>query len=347
MTRQAATEMNLNFASDNTGPVAGPIMDAILAANRGGAMPYGADPWMPEVRARLREMFDWPEAEVLLVATGTGANALALAGLVRPWESVLCHRIAHIEVDECGAPEFYTGGAKMILIDGPDAKMSPDALAAALAGMEGSVHNVQRGALSLSNVTEAGTLYTLDELAALTDLAHAEGLVTHLDGARFANACAALECTAAELARGFDMVSFGGTKNGCMGVEAIVMRDPARLREMELRRKRAGQLWSKHRFLSAQMAAYLRDDLWLANARAANAAGRRLAAGLERLGAELVHPVQANMIFVRLDRDQHARAMAEAQFVQYDDAPRPLCRMVCDFTKTGAEVDRLLELVAG
>lgn len=337
--------MSLNFASDNTGPVHPAVMAALAKANDGAAMPYGADAWTDPVRDRLRAAFGWPDAEMLLVATGTAANALALSALTQPWQTVLCHRIAHVEEDECGAPEFYTGGAKLTLVDGADGKMTPEALARALSGVGAKgVHGVQRGTLSLTNVTEAGTLYGLDELEALTGLARAEGVATHLDGARFANACAALGCGAADLARGFDMVSFGGTKNGCMGVEAIVMRTPDKFWELQLRRKRAAHLWSKHRFLSAQMAAYLEGDLWLANARAANAAGQRLADGLRALGAEMVWPPAANMIFCRLDRDAHDRARAEAQYYLMDDADRPLCRLVCDFTKTEAEVDRLLEL---
>ncbi|MFO6464126.1 threonine aldolase family protein [Jannaschia sp. KMU-145] len=339
--------MNLNFASDNTGPVHPAIWDAMTTANAGAAMPYGADPWMPGVRERLRILFEWPEAEVLLVPTGTAANALALAGLVQPWQSVLCHRLSHIELDECGAPEFYTGGAKLTLVDGDDGRIAPEALEAALAAMEGSVHNVQKGALSLTNVTETGSVYALDTLADLTGIAREHGLGTHLDGARFGNACAALGCTAAELVRGFDMVSFGGTKNGCMAVEAIVMRDPARLREMELRRKRAAQLWSKHRYLSAQMDAYLDGDLWLDNARTANAAGQRLVAGLREMGVEVVGDPTANMVFARMDRAAHERARAEAQYYLMDAAERPLARLVCDFTKTEAEVDRLLGLIRG
>lgn len=339
--------MNLNFASDNTGPVHPKIMAAMVEANAGAAMPYGNDPWMPQVTERLRALFDWPEAEVLLVATGTGANALALAGLVQPWDSILCHRIAHIEEDECGAPEFYTGGAKLTLIDGAEGRIDATALARQIAATGGSVHNVQKGALSLTNVTEAGTLYALEHLSELTTLAKGGGFATHLDGARFANACAALGCTAAQMVRGFDMVSFGGTKNGCMGVEAIVMRDPARHWQMQLRRKRAAQLWSKHRFLSAQMLAYLTDDLWLDTARAANRAGQRLATGLTRIGANLEWTPGANLMFASLPRDAVARGQAEAQFYVIEDRENPLCRFVCDYTKTDAEVDRLLELLAG
>jgi len=340
-------DLNLNFASDNTGPVHPKIMEAMVAANSGAAMPYGNDPFMPQVTERLRDLLNWPEAEVLLVSTGTGANALALAGLVQPWESILCHRIAHIEEDECGAPEFFTGGAKLILVEGENGKIAPADLTATITGMGGSVHNVQKGALSLTNVTEAGTLYSLDELAALTTIARDADLRTHLDGARFANACAALDCSAADLARGFDMVCFGGTKNGCMGVEAIVMRDPARHWEMQLRRKRGAQLWSKHRFLSAQMLAYLEDDLWLETARAANAAGDRLTAGLRDLGAELPWRPAGNLIFAHLPRAAQERAAQHAEFYVIREDAEPFCRFVCDYTKTDAEIDRLLALLAG
>ncbi len=341
------TEPNLNFASDNTGPVAAPILAAMIDANAGAAMPYGNDTWMPVVLDTLRALFGWPDAEVLLVANGTGANALALAGLVRPWETVFAHRESHIERDEGGAPEFFTGGAKLTLLDGAAGRVEPASFAAAIARTGGAVHHVQHGALSLTNVTEMGTLYTLDDLDRLTGMARDAGIRRHLDGARFANAVVALGCSAADLVRGFDMVSFGATKNGCMGVEAIVIRDPARGHEMEMRRKRGAQLWSKHRFLSSQMAAYLADDLWLANARSANAMAARLAAGLRAAGAAMEWEPEANMIFCRLPRAAHARARAEAQYYLMDDAETPLCRLVCDFTKTEAEVDHLLALIAG
>ena len=340
-------DLNLNFASDNTGPVAPEIWAAMTEANAGGVMPYGADPWSEVVRDRLRALLGWPEAEVLLVTTGTAANALALSALVRPWETVLCHARAHIHEDECAAPEFYTGGAKLTLVSGDHGRMTPDALRAALAPLSsGAVHSVVPGALSLTNVTEMGTVYSSADLDALCEVARGAGMRTHLDGARLANACAAASCTPAEMARGFDVVGFGGTKNGCMGVEAVMVRDPGRKRELEYRRKRAGHLWSKHRFLSAQMAAYLDGDLWLDLARRANAAAARLAAGLTARGVEMVYPPEANVIFCRLPRAVHERAAGRAQFYLMDAHPeRPLARLVCDPTKTEAEVDRLLELL--
>lgn len=348
--------MSLNFASDNTGPMAPEILAAITAANGESAMPYGNDRWTRDAQNAVRVLFEMPKAEVLFVSVGTAANALALSGLCAPFQTVICHRIAHIEEDECGAPEFYTGGAKLTLVDGADGKMTPDGLRAALAtlGAKG-VHGVQKGVLSLTNVTEAGTLYTLAELAELVAIARDAGLATHLDGARFANACAALGCSAAELATGFDMISFGGTKNGCMGVEAVVIRDAALGWEMELRRKRAGHLWSKGRFLGAQMSAYVADDLWLDLAGRANAAAARLAEGVATLpGATLEFPPQANILFARIPRAMHARAMAAGAeyYLMEGDLEGPsdealLCRMVCDWSKDDATVDQLLALLRG
>jgi threonine aldolase len=220
---------------------------------------------MGRVTARLREIFEAPEAAVHLVATGTAANALALACVAPPWGAIFCHREAHVAEDECGAPEFYTGGAKLVLVDGAHGRIDPDGLAAALgSATPRGVHNVQNAALTLTNATEAGTVYGPDEVAALADIAARHGMPVHLDGARFANAVAHLGCTPAELTwkAGVDALSFGGTKNGLIGVEAVILFDPARSWEFELRRKRGGHLLSKHRYLSAQMEACLADDLW-------------------------------------------------------------------------------------
>ncbi len=341
--------MNLNFASDNTGPVAPKIMEAMLAANTGAAMPYGNDPSMDEVNQGIRRTFDMPEATTLLVTVGTAANALALATLVQPYETVFCHRTSHIELDECGAPEFFSGGAKLTLVDGPNGKICAEALRAAIERVGTDLHSVQRGALSLTNLTELGTIYTLDELRTLTGIAREYGLYTHLDGARFANACAALGCSAADMAQGFDMISFGGTKNGCMGVEGIVIRDPEMAQQAQFRRKRAGHLWSKNRFLAAQMQAYLHDDLWLQLAAQANAASQRLAKGLREVGAQLEAEPAGNMIFARLPRQAHDHAFAGgAQYSLSDEnGDGLLARFVCDWSKTEDEVDALLALLQG
>ncbi len=349
----------MHFASDNTGPVHPKVMAALAAANEGYAMPYGADAIMDEVRSRIRDLFEAPEAAVYLVATGTAANVLALASLCKPWETIFCTRHAHIHEDECNAPEFYTGGAKLTLVDGGDAKMTPESLRQAIEGEETrGVHGPQRGPVSLTNVTELGTVYSVAEVAALTAVARDYGLKTHLDGARFANALAATGASAAEMTwrAGIDAVSFGGTKNGLMGVEAVVLFDPEPAWEVELRRKRGAHLFSKHRYLSAQMLAYLENDLWLEMASAANAANARLVEGLDATGVvDFAHPPEANITFAAWPRAGHRRlkqAGAEyhimaGELAGDDPDERLTARLVCDWSANPADTDRFLELLHG
>ncbi len=239
------------YASDNAGPAHPQVMEALTACNEGYAMPYGADPVMDEVRDEIRDIFEAPDAAVYLVATGTAANALALGTLTSPWQTVFCSPVAHIHEDECNAPEFYMGGAKLTLVPGGD-KMRPDALRASVLGEETrGVHGPQRGPVAITQVTEKGGVHSLEELQALCDVAKEFDLPVHLDGARFANAQVALGCTAAEMTwrRGVDAVSFGATKNGAPGCEAVVFFDPNHAWEFELRRKRGAHLFSKHRYL--------------------------------------------------------------------------------------------------
>lgn len=336
------------FTSDNASGAAPEIIAAIARANDGFARSYGADPLMAHVTQKLRDTFEAPEAAVHLVATGTVANALALAIHCQPWAAVFAHSDAHIATDECGAPEFYTNGAKLVGVPGAHGKMTADALAQSLAHIgDSGVHGVQRGMVSITNVTEAGTVYTPAEIAALTAEARVFGLPCHLDGARFANALVATDATAAEMTwkSGIDVVSFGGTKNGCLGVEAVVIFDPAKAWEFELRRKRGGHLFSKHRFLSAQMDAYLTDDLWLRLASHANQMGARLAAGITALpGATLQHPAQANMLFPEWQIGTHDRA--EAQGAAYYRMPAPegreAARLVASWSTGESDVDDLL-----
>ncbi len=345
------------FASDNAGPAHPQVMAALNDVNAGFAMPYGVDPLMDEVRAQIRDLFEAPQAAVYLVATGTAANSLALATLTRPWKTIFCSPVAHIHEDECNAPEFFTGGAKLTLVPGPD-KMTAAALAATIAKEETrGVHGPQRGAVSITQVTERGSVYSLAELRAVSDVAKAHGLPVHLDGARFANALVQLGCTPAEMTwkSGVEAVSLGGTKNGCMGVEAVVFFDPEKAWEFELRRKRGAHLFSKHRYLSAQMAAYLRDDLWLTLARTANAACARLSTGLQAAGAEFLHQPDANMIFAAFPRAAHQR-LHDGGAVYYiwegelkgDDPDEMLAaRLVCDWSITDQQIDRFLALLAG
>ena len=348
------------FASDTTSGAAPAILSAVAEANAGYAMPYGNDPLMDRVRGKVRAAFEAPEAAVYLVATGTAANALALATLTPPWSAVFCHRNAHVEEDECGAPEFYTGGAKLVLVEGEHAKMTPARLRHAIAGTaRGGVHNVQRGVVTITNATENGTVYSPAEVAALCEVAKGFGLPVHMDGARFANAVVAAGCTPAEMTwkAGIDVLSFGGTKNGCLGVEAVVIFDPAKAWEFELRRKRGGHLFSKHRFLSAQMDAYLANDLWLDLAMQANASARALSQGLMEVpGARLVHPTEANAVFAAWPRGGHRRAQAAGAkyylwpFSQSLDGPEEellAARLVCSWSTAPADVAAFLAAVRG
>lgn len=339
------------FASDNAGPVHPKVMERVIAANTGYQMPYGKDTIMDEVRSRIREVFEAPEAEVYLVATGTAANVLALGCYTQPWQTIFCSKVAHIEEDECNAPEFYAGGAKLTLIDTDD-KMTPAALEAAIAKQTvGNVHGAQPGPVSITQVTERGSVHSLEEIRALTAVAKAHDLPVHLDGARFANAMAALGCTAAEMSwkSGVDVVSFGGTKNGCMGVEAVVFFDPSKAWEFELRRKRGAHLFSKHRFLSAQMAGYLQDDAFIDLAQTANGNAAYLADGLRAAGATFLHEPQANMIFARWPRAVHQKLHdAGARYYLWDgplDGPadeQVAARLVCDWSIGRDQIDAFL-----
>lgn len=339
------------FASDNTSGACPEVMAALLRANEGYARGYGADEIMARVTRALRDLFEAPEAVVHLVATGTAANSLALATLSQPWQGIFCHTHAHIAEDECGAPEFFTAGAKLVLVEGAHGKMTPETLEAAIAATQtGGVHGVQRGPVSITNVTEAGTVYTPEEIAALTARARVYGLACHLDGARFANALVATGASAAEMTwkAGIDAVSFGGTKNGCLGVEAVVIFDPAKDWEFQLRRKRGGHLFSKHRFLAAQMEGYLEDGAWLRHAAHANAMAARLARGLAGV-AELRqwHPVQANMMFPEWAEGTHARLEAAGAAYYPFPAPngREAARLVTSWSTTEADVDRFVAAI--
>jgi threonine aldolase len=348
------------FASDNACPVHPKVMQALNAANSGYAPSYGNDEIMDRVRAQIRDIFEAPEAAVYLVATGTAANVLSLACLAQPWSAIYSHEIAHIEMDEAGAPEFYTHGAKLKLVAGADAKMTPATLRAALGTTDhGTVHSIQNGALSITNVTELGTVYSVAEITALAAIAKEAGMGVHLDGARFANALVALGCSAAEMTwkAGVDVVSFGGTKNGLMGVEAVVIFDPKLAWEFELRRKRGAHLFSKHRYLSAQMEAYLSDGLWLELARHSNGMAAVLAEAISALpGGSLAHPVQANMVFANWPASGHLAARAAgAQFYPWPhtESPEgkapdtPVCaRLVTSWSTTMADLDAFLELAA-
>ena len=345
------------FASDNGGPVHPAIMEALAAANEGDAMAYGDDPLTARARDALRATFEAPEAEIFLLASGTAANALALATLAEPFQTIYATPDAHVINHECNAPEFYTGGAKLTPVAADAGKMRPEALAQALDPARfHSEHDGAPGALSLTNLTELGTLYSPGEIATLARIAHAAGLPVHLDGARLANALAASGASPAEMTwkAGVDALSFGATKNGAMGAEAVILFDPARARELALRRMRAGQLLSKHRYLAAQMLAYLEGGLWLELARSANARTARLANGLREIGAvEIAPEPQGNILFARFPRALHQRLLAAgAEYHLMDgDAQKgtpeePLtARLVCAWSTPQESIDRFLQIL--
>lgn len=346
------------FASDNGGPAHPAVLQAITDANTGYATAYGNDPLMDQVRDQIRDLFEAPNAAVYLVATGTAANSILLATMSNPWDAIFCSPVAHIHEDECNAPEFYSG-AKLTLVPATDAKMSAGDLRDTIAKEESrGVHGPQRGPLSITQVTEKGTVYSLDELRALTAVAKEFGIKTHLDGARFANAIATLGCSPAEMTwkAGIDTVSFGGTKNGLLGVEACVIFDPDLAWEFELRRKRGGHLFSKHRYLSAQMNCYLTDGLWHDLATRANAACTQLAEGLRKHNSvEFLHEPQANIIFARFPRAMHKRLHdAGAVYYVWDGDPQTgdpdellTARLVTDWSTSQDAINGFLGAISG
>jgi len=332
----------MNFCSDNTTGAAPEILAALTAANTGAAMPYGNDDWTRRVEARIAEVFE-TEAAVFLVATGTAANALALSVLAPPYGGIVCHPDAHIQCDECAAPEFYTGGAKLVPLAGPDGKIRGADLAALLAQPGRGVHHAPAAAVSISQSSEAGTVYSVDEVEALAAAAHAGGLRLHMDGARFANALAALGCAPADLTwrAGVDALCLGASKNGAFAAEAVVLFDPGLAEAFAYRRKRGGHLLSKGRFLAAQMEAYLTDGLWLRLADRANAMAARMAAALQGVpGAELRYPVQANEVFATLPEAAIRGLLADGfSFYRWGGETSTLLRLVFAFNTRPEDVD--------
>jgi len=340
----------MNFASDNHYGASAEILGALSAIGQSPAPAYGDDAITARVRRKLCEVFE-REVAVFPVINGTTANSLSLATLVPPHGAILCHAEAHIAVDECGAPEFFTHGAKLVPIEGDDAKLTPAAIEQALAHFQkGFVHHAQPAAISLTQATELGTVYSPDELAAISQTARAHGLKLHVDGARFANALVSAGCTPAQLTwkSGVDVLSFGATKNGALAAEAVVFFNPDEARDFEYRRKKSGHLLSKMRFVSAQLDAYLANDHWLANARRANHLAQRLAQGLAQArDIAIAHPVSANAVFAQMP-EARARKLRAAGAVFYDwGVPkdgRVLARLMLSFATPEADVARLIEL---
>lgn len=327
--------------SDNAATVHPKVMEALARANHVDTA-YDGDALSLALDGAFSDLFETP-CEVVWVATGTAANSIALAHFVKPWQAIVCHDEAHIEVDECGAPGFYSGGAKLILVPGAGAKMQPAALEARLSSIRNDVHQVQPAAVSITNASEYGLSWRPEEVAEVAAIAKARGLKLHMDGARFANAIAHVGCAPADVTwrAGVDALSFGFTKNGAMMAEALVFfggSGGAGVRELK---KRGGHLLSKGRFVAAQILAMLADDLWLANARAANAGAAALAAAC---GDRLFYPVEANELFVQLTADE-ATHLRGAGFDFYDWGEGQ-ARLVVSWDQDVADLKRLATAIA-
>jgi len=335
----------MNFRSDNTAAVAPEIIAALQDANHGRAPAYGEDEWSRKLDEAFSNVFE-REVRVFTVATGTAANAISLASLTAPWGGVLCHEEAHVACDEGGAPEFYTAGAKLVLLGGAHAKLTPEAVREGVERHSRGVHSVRPMAVSVSQTTERGTVYTPQEMAALGAAARAAGLSLHVDGARFANAIAALGCAPADVTwrAGVDLLSFGATKNGALAAEAIVCFDAGRAEEIGRRRKRGGQLFAKGRYAAAQLLAYLQDGLWLRLAERANAFARRLGGAAD---AHLSAPVESNQVFIRPGAAGLAKLRAAgAEFYDWGLPGAGEARLVTSWDQNEEEVAAMARALA-
>jgi threonine aldolase len=337
----------IDFRSDNCGRAAPELIDALVAANQGSVLGYGGDPLTAALQSRFAEVFETP-VRVFPVATGTAANALALAASSTPFGVVYCSADAHVNTSECNATSFFGGGTKLVQVTGPHGKVDPAALTAAIAGAgKGLTHKSQPAAVNLVQATDLGAVYTVDEVSAVSQVGHDHGLVVHMDGARFANAVAALGCTPAQASwkAGVDVLSFGVTKNGGLLSDAIVVFSPDIATSIGFHLRRAGLVWSKMRFASAQVMAYVENDLWLRLARQANAAAAALAARIRPVaGAQLLAPVQANELFVGM-APAALTALEEEGFLFYRRGAGT-ARFVCRWDTGQEEVRALGEAIA-
>ncbi len=348
MTNTPSNRVEVNFTSDNIAGTSPEILAAIIENSTEALAPYGNDALTQQVTEQLKTVFE-TDLEVFLVPTGTAANALSLACLTPPWGAILCHPDSHINNDECGAPEFFTDGSKIIQVDGTNSKMDASLLAKMAAAKVGDVHTVQPSVVSITQATEAGNCYSLDEIRHIGDICHSNNLGFHMDGARFANALVKLNCTPAEMTwkAGVDVLSFGATKNGTLGVDAIVLFNKKHAKELAFRRKRAGHLLSKMRLFSCQLHAYLNDDLWLNNAKHANAMAQKLSHGLERTGkVELISATETNIIFCKMSPELIEYLVdLEAKFY-HDRWEEGVVRLVTNFSTKPEQVDYFIQKVA-
>jgi threonine aldolase len=338
-----ASDTMIDYRSDNTGRAAPEILDALMRANSGTALGYGADEWTARLQERFGEVFE-TRVRVFPVATGTAANALSLAAISPSWGLVYCSEAAHINTAEANAAGFFGGGLKLVPVPGNHGRIDPDAFSRMLAAIApGQLHRGQPAAVNLTQASDLGAVYRLDEIRAIAEIAKRRGLKIHMDGARFANALARLGCSPADLTwrSGVDILSFGATKNGGALCDAIVVFTPELADGLAVQLRRAGQVWSKMRFASAQLMAYVEDALWLRLAAASNAAAARIAGGIEGLaGLRLVAPVEANELFLELPSE--TMDGLERDGFQFYRRSATLARFVCRFDITEAETAALI-----
>ncbi len=338
--------MNALFASDNVTSACPEVMDAVIAANSGIAESYGDDQWSSRLQTKLSEIFE-TDVIVFPAVTGTAANALALSVLTPVFGKIYCHELSHINTDECGAPEFFTGGAKLIPMRSSNGRIDASDLSQTIRGA-GNVHVPQPASVSITQSCETGTVYQIDEIMAISKTAHNHGMSVHMDGARFANAIASLGVSPAEMTwkSGVDVLTLGGTKNGCLAAEVIVFFKPELVGDFPFLHKRSGQLLSKMRFISSQLEAYLSDDVWLRNAGHANAMAKILSEGLDAFSnIELAYPTQSNEVFVHLSRELIDYLNNAGYDINEEELDGQAVRFVTAWNSELKDVDRLLTVI--
>ena len=336
----------VKFASDNVTGACPEVLDAILKANDGDRTPYGNDEISKNLQDKFSEIFE-KEVIVFPTSSGTAANALALSTMTPSFGNIYCHKLSHINVDECGAPEFYTGGAKLVNLNGIDGKITAEELDKSITG-KGIVHHTQPSSVSITQLCETGEAYKLDEIKRISEITHKHNLNMHMDGARFANALVSLDCSPAEMTwkSGIDVLSFGATKNGCIAAEAIIFFKPELVGNLAFLMKRAGHLLSKMSFVSAQLDAYISNNVWLKNAKHANAMGKKLSEGLNRhKNIELTYPTDANEIFVKIPKDIIDQLNSEGYTINDDEWDGNAVRLVTAWNTDSSDIDTFLNFI--
>ena len=336
----------VKFASDNVAGACPEVLDAIIKANDGDSTPYGNDQISTQLQDKFSEIFEM-DVIIFPTASGTAANALALSTMTPSFGNIYCHKLSHINTDECGAPEFYTGGGKLVPLQGVKGKITADELDQVIGG-KGIVHHTQPSSVSITQVCESGEVYQLDEIKNISEITHKHNLNIHMDGARFANALVSLDATPAEMTwkSGIDVLSFGATKNGCLAAEAIIFFNKDLVGNIAFLMKRAGHLLSKMRFVSAQLDAYISDDVWLRNARHANKMGKKLSDGLNRYSdIKLAYPTEANEVFAKFPRNMIEHLNSEGYKMNEDELDGKATRLVTAWNTQDSDVNQLLQIL--